>query len=77
MVLVPRRTLHASRRCVALLTGSVYLGTAEFFVHWIIDDSKCAGHLDYDWDQIHHLGCKIVWTVLAVGAGLRSPLFNF
>lgn len=49
---------------VALLTGSVTLGAAEFALHMLIDYGKCAGRYGFNADQAQHLGCKVVWLIL-------------
>lgn len=50
---------------VAVLTGSAWLGLAETALHAGIDYSKCGGRIGYTTDQAAHVGCKIVWMVLA------------
>lgn len=51
---------------VWLITGSALIGVFELMMHWIIDDRKCADTLTYNEDQILHLLCKVVWTLLVV-----------
>jgi uncharacterized protein DUF3307 len=53
---------------VAFLTGSLPLGIVELIAHAAIDDSKCAGKISYNMDQLLHVVCKAVY-VLAVLAG--------
>lgn len=51
---------------VAIITGSLWLGLAEFSIHALIDDSKCSKRLTYNQDQALHVLCKVVWTILIV-----------
>lgn len=55
--------IHAG--AVWAVTGIVWLGLAEFVVHWITDDSKCAGRLSYNADQGVHVASKAVWALIA------------
>jgi hypothetical protein len=50
---------------VALVTGSVWLGVAEFVLHASIDYGKCDGRYGFDADQGLHVACKAAWAVLA------------
>lgn len=61
--LAAHSAIHAG--CVGLVTGSVGLALAEFAVHAITDDAKCAGRLTYNQDQAVHLVCKLAWAVAA------------
>ncbi|NCF13310.1 MAG: DUF3307 domain-containing protein [Verrucomicrobiaceae bacterium] len=49
---------------VWLITGSVVLGLAEFFLHWIIDFAKCENWAGFNTDQFLHYGCKIIYVAL-------------
>lgn len=51
---------------VALLTGSVWFGLAEFSCHVAIDHAKCDGAFGFDVDQAIHVACKVAWALLAV-----------
>lgn len=51
---------------VAAITGSLWLGLAEFVCHALIDDSKCAGRLTFNQDQLLHVSCKVAWAGAAV-----------
>lgn len=51
---------------VAVLTGSVWLGVAEAAIHGATDWLKCEGKISLRTDQAIHLGCKLLWAVLAV-----------
>ena len=52
---------------VAIITGSIWLGLAEFVVHWITDDLKCRSRISFNTDQAIHLTCKVIWCALAFG----------
>ena len=56
--------IHAGM--VTLITGSFFLGLAEFCLHWYVDYCKCEGTLSFDEDQAMHYLCKIAWAILAV-----------
>ena len=47
---------------VALATGSLALGIAEFVTHFIIDHVKCAGLIGFNEDQALHMETKIIWV---------------
>lgn len=49
---------------VALATGSVELGIAEFVLHWLIDAAKCENLTGIHTDQMLHIACKVLWAVL-------------
>lgn len=51
---------------VALITGIWWLGLLEAVCHAVIDDSKCTGKIGFNTDQTLHIGCKIVWAIIAV-----------
>ena len=67
--LLPHAMMHAG--AVALVTGSVWLGVAEFVVHCLIDDAKCTGRFgapgarSFHVDQALHVACKVAWAILA------------
>lgn len=52
---------------VAMITGSVALGLAEFVVHFVTDFAKCNRYLTLGQDQAIHIACKILWAALAAG----------
>jgi hypothetical protein len=59
---------------VALITGSVFLGTLELLAHSAIDFAKCEGFLGRGrramWvDQLLHVACKVTWISL-IAAGV-------
>lgn len=71
--LLPHAAIHAG--FAGIITGSLWLGLAEFIAHCIIDDAKCTGKFgsdparSFNIDQVCHVACKMVWvTVLATGA---------
>lgn len=51
--------IHAG--AVALITGSLWLGVAEFLCHAFIDHLKCAEEFGFNTDQALHIACKIGW----------------
>lgn len=51
---------------VGVITGSVWLGLAEFVAHAVIDDAKCRGRIGFNMDQFLHFGCKALWAILVV-----------
>lgn len=48
---------------VYLITGSLLLGLVEFFLHWLIDFSKCEKWISLDQDQALHMLCKAGYCV--------------
>ena len=60
--LVWHAAMHAG--AVALATGSVALGCAEFVVHCAIDYGKCDGRYGFNADQALHVACKFAWCGL-------------
>mgnify|MGYP002402504291 CR=1 FL=1 len=53
---------------VGVVTGSMWLGLAEFVLHCVIDDAKCSGKISFDMDQALHFACKALWVALiAIG----------
>lgn len=55
--------IHAG--AVWIVTGSPLLAFAEFICHWLIDYGKCSHLYNVHVDQSLHIGCKIIWAVLA------------
>jgi hypothetical protein len=52
---------------VGVITGSVWLGLAEFLAHSATDYAKSAGRIGFNLDQAIHIGCKVAWVaILAV-----------
>lgn len=49
---------------VALVTGSIWLGLAETFCHFFIDLMKCYKVFSIHIDQLLHVVCKVVWTLM-------------
>ena len=60
--LTAHAAIHAG--AVSLITGSWWIGGAEFVLHWAIDYAKCEGWTDINADQTLHVACKIVWVLL-------------
>jgi hypothetical protein len=48
---------------VALVTTNIWLGLAEFVIHFAIDFFKCEGAYGFNWDQGLHVICKLAWWV--------------
>lgn len=55
---------------VTLVTGSYVLGAAEAMAHFNIDAAKCAGKIGFNTDQALHVGCKVLWAVLAASGAV-------
>jgi hypothetical protein len=51
---------------VWMLTHSIFLGTAETVAHFIIDYFKCKGKYSIHGDQMLHIACKLLWTILFI-----------
>lgn len=60
--LVAHAGIHGG--AVALVTGSVWLGLAEWIAHGVIDELKVRGWTTFALDQALHIGCKIVWLAI-------------
>lgn len=60
--LVAHAAIHGG--FVGLITGSLWLGVAEFAAHAIIDHAKCSKKISYNLDQALHVACKCFWVVL-------------
>jgi len=63
LALASHSLIHAGG--VALVTGSWWLGAAEFVAHGAIDYLKCRNRIGIWTDQAAHAACKVVWAVLA------------
>ncbi len=61
----------ANAGAVALATGSVVLGVAEFVTHFLIDVQRCDGRTSRAVDQGLHIACKVLWAALAASGGAR------
>ncbi len=57
---------------VACITKRPLLGVAEALVHAITDDLKCRGKLTFNEDQAIHVGCKVLWALIAQGTSARE-----
>lgn len=49
---------------VAFVTGSVWLGLAEWVAHTVIDELKVRGKTSFAVDQALHIACKGAWLAL-------------
>jgi len=58
---------------VALITGQAWLGLLEWVAHITIDRCKCRHTFGLKGDQLLHLSCKVVWTLLAVAISIPKP----
>ena len=56
---------------VALATGSVALGMAEVFCHWLIDFGKCENRYGLNTDQALHIACKLLWAAIVIFGGVQ------
>jgi len=50
---------------VLLITHSLPLAVAEALIHGATDFLKCEGKISLNVDQAIHIGCKIVWAIVA------------
>lgn len=53
---------------VALVTGNVWLGLAEWIAHTVIDELKVRGKTSFALDQALHIACKLAWLAIIFGA---------
>jgi len=60
--LVAHAGIHGG--AVALVTGSLWLGLAEWAAHTVIDELKVRGWTSFALDQALHIGCKLLWLAL-------------
>ena len=51
---------------VLLVTGSVVLGFAEWFLHALIDEAKTRRKISFAQDQALHLLCKFCWLIVSL-----------
>ena len=57
-------TIHGA--AVALITGIWWMGILELAIHFATDTLKCHKEIDYNTDQMIHIGCKVLWFFIAV-----------
>jgi len=60
--LVAHAGIHGA--AVALVTGNVGLGLAEWAAHTVIDEMKVKGKTSFAVDQALHIICKAVWLAI-------------
>ena len=60
--LVAHAGIHGA--AVALVTGNVWLGLAEWAAHTVIDELKVRGKTSFAVDQVLHIACKVVWVAI-------------
>lgn len=53
---------------VWFITGSLWLGLVELFLHFLIDDAKCRNFITFKEDQLFHVICKVAFAIAAVVA---------
>lgn len=63
--LVAHAGIHGA--AVALVTGNVWLGLAEWAAHTVIDELKVKGKTSFALDQTLHVVCKVVWLAVFFG----------
>ncbi|WP_245472045.1 DUF3307 domain-containing protein [Rhizobium jaguaris] len=63
--LVAHAGIHGA--AVALVTGNVWLGLAEWLAHTVIDELKVRGKTALALDQTLHIVCKAVWLLVVFG----------
>lgn len=51
---------------VTLVTGSLWLGLAEWVAHIATDELKVRGRTTFAQDQTIHVACKVIWVVLFI-----------
>jgi len=54
--------IHAG--AVVLATQCLWLGIAEFMVHWVVDFLKCENKYGPHFDQGCHIVSKLLWWLL-------------
>ncbi|WP_234826128.1 DUF3307 domain-containing protein [Agrobacterium pusense] len=59
--LVAHAGIHGA--AVAIVTGNVFLGLAEWVVHTAIDELKVSGKTTFALDQALHIICKVFWFI--------------
>lgn len=64
IVMSAHSAIHAG--AVALITGRLSLGIAEFVIHFIVDVWKCVGWISFKEDQATHIALKFLWAWVAV-----------
>lgn len=53
---------------VALITGYWWIGAMEAVAHAAIDYGKSRGWYGSTSDQLAHIGCKIIWIIVAIAS---------
>lgn len=62
--LTAHSAIHAG--AVGVITGSLWLGLAEFVLHAATDYAKCDGRISFNTDQAIHIACKALWAALII-----------
>lgn len=63
---------HCLIQCgmVLVITGSVWIATAELVIHYATDWAKCEDEISFNQDQAIHYSCKFLWALIAWGMTL-------
>jgi len=56
---------------VALITGLPWLALPEVGLHALIDWCKCRGRISFAADQLLHLACKLLWSIVTMAFASR------
>lgn len=51
---------------VGIITGSLWLAMAELVIHGVTDFLKCESKISLNIDQAIHIGCKVLWALIAI-----------
>lgn len=60
--LIAHAGIHGA--AVALVTGNVFIGLAEWATHTVIDELKVRGKTSFAIDQALHVVCKLIWLAI-------------
>ncbi len=50
---------------VWLITGSSMVAAIELVLHWSIDVARCSGKINFNFDQVLHISCKVGYVAFA------------
>lgn len=71
MVLGAHALIHGG--LVGVVTGMWVLGVAETIAHAYTDYLKDRGRIGIFTDQVVHVGCKVLWAVIATLLSVPAP----
>lgn len=60
LALLGHALIHAT--AVQIITGNWWLFTVELVLHSLTDYRKCRGDFGYNYDQMLHLSCKVLYA---------------